>query len=69
MFLFNIESNEKDKLQEIKIIDCLGKRLDNLTVWDKPYGYYLWIGNIANGVYTVQLIFPDRIENHKIIKE
>ncbi len=65
----NIESNEKDKLQEIKIIDCLGKRLDNLTVWDKPYGYYLWIGNIANGVYTVQLIFSDRIENHKIIKE
>ncbi len=65
----NVESNEKDKLMEIKIIDCLGKKLDNLTVWDKPYGYYLWIGNIASGVYTVQLVFTDRVENHKIVKE
>jgi PKD repeat protein len=65
----NIESSEKDNLIEIKLIDCLGKRLDNLTVYDKPYGYYLWIGNISSGIYTVQLVFKDRIENHKIIKE
>ncbi len=65
----NLESVEKENLLEIRIVDCLGRRLDNLTVWDKPYGYYLWIGNIASGVYTVQLVFKDRIENHKVIKE
>ncbi len=65
----NIESNEKDKLVEIKIIDCLGKRLDNLVPTEKPYGYYFWIDNLATGVYFVQLVFTDRVENHKIIKE
>lgn len=65
----NIESNEKDKLQDIKIIDCLGKRLDGLVPSEKPYGYYFWIDNLATGVYFVQLVFTDRVENHKIIKE
>lgn len=65
----NIESNEKDKLVEIKIIDCLGKRLDNLVPTEKPYGYYFWIDSLATGVYFVQLVFTDRVENHKIIKE
>lgn len=65
----NIESNEKDKLQEIKIIDCLGKRLNHLVPTEKPYGYYFWIDNLATGVYFVQLVFTDRVENHKIIKE
>lgn len=65
----NIESNEKDKLVDIKIIDCLGKRLDNLVPTEKPYGYYFWIDNLATGVYFVQLVFTDRVENHKIIKE
>lgn len=65
----NVESADKDNIIEMKIIDCIGKRLDNLTVWDKPYGYYVWIGDVAPGVYIVQLLFTDHIENHKIIKE
>lgn len=65
----NVESVEKENLIEMKIVDCLGKRLDNLTVWDKPYGYYIWIGDIAPGVYIVQLVFKDRLENHKVIKQ
>lgn len=65
----NIESSELNNLIEIKFIDCLGKKLDNLVVSEKPYGYYLWIGNIAAGVYTAQLLFKDHIENYKIIKE
>lgn len=65
----NVESNELDKLQEIKIIDCLGKRLDNLVPSQKAYGYYFYINEIPNGVYIVQLVFSDRVQNHKIIKE
>lgn len=65
----NIESSEKDKITEIKLIDCLGKQLNNYVVSEKPYGYYMYIGQIANGMYTVQLIFKDHIENHKIIKQ
>lgn len=65
----NVESLEKENILDMKVIDCLGKRLDNLTVWDKPYGYYIWIGDIASGVYVVQLVFKDRIENHKVIKQ
>ncbi len=65
----NIESSEKDRLTDIKLIDCLGKRLDNYVVSDKPYGYYVYIDQIANGVYTVQLVFTDHIENHKFIKQ
>lgn len=65
----NIESNEKDKLTDIRIIDCQGKQLTGLVPTEKPYGYYIWVGNIAAGVYIVQLVFTDRVENHKIIKE
>lgn len=65
----NIESNEKDKLQDIKIIDCLGKKLDNLIASEKPYGYYFYVDQLPMGIYIVQLIFTDRVENHKIIKE
>jgi len=65
----NVESADKDIIVEMKIVDCIGKKLDNLTVWDKPYGYYVWIGDVAPGIYIVQLYFTDHIENHKIIKE
>lgn len=65
----NIESNEKDKLQEIKIIDCLGKKLDHLIATEKPYGYYFYVGQLPAGIYIVELLFTDRVENHKIIKE
>ena len=65
----NIESNEKYKLQEIKINDCLGRRLDNLVPTEKPYGYYIYIDELPSGIYIVQLLFTDRVENHKIIKE
>lgn len=65
----NIESNELDKLQEIKIIDCLGKRLDNLVPSKKSYGYYIYIDEVPSGIYIVQLVFSDRVQNQKIIKE
>lgn len=65
----NVESNEKDKLREIRIIDCLGKKLDNLVPTEKPYGYYFYINELPSGVYLVQLVFPDRVQNHKFIKE
>jgi hypothetical protein len=65
----NVESDEMDNLKEIKIVDCLGKRLDDLTPSPSRFGYYIYVGHIPVGTYIIQLIFNDRVENHKFIKE
>jgi PKD repeat protein len=65
----NIESSELSELKEIRIIDCLGKKLDDLVPSRSRYGYYIYINTIPSGVYIVQLVFGDRLENYKIIKE
>lgn len=65
----SVETNRKDALLQIRIIDCLGKQLDDLVPSEYAYGYYFYIGTIPAGVYIVQLVFTDRIENYKIIKQ
>jgi len=65
----NVETNHKDALLQMKIVDCLGKQLDDLVPSEKPYGYYIYIGTVPAGVYIVQLVFTDHTENHKFVKE
>jgi PKD repeat protein len=65
----NVESSDLSDLKEIRVIDCLGKKLDDLVPSHSRYGYYIYMDHIPSGVYIVQLIFGNRTENHRIIKE
>ena len=65
----NIESSDLSGLKEIRVIDCLGKKLDGLVPSRSRFGYYIYVDHIPSGVYIVQLVFGNRTENHKIIKE
>jgi hypothetical protein len=63
----NIESEKKDRLRQIRVIDLLGKQLDHITILDKPYGYYVLMDNLPEGIYIVQAIFEDEIINFRVL--
>jgi PKD repeat protein len=65
----NVETGDMSDLKEIKIIDCLGKSLNDLVPSPGRFGYYIYIGHIPAGIYIVQVVFSDRTENYKIIKQ
>jgi PKD repeat protein len=63
----NIESAKKDQLTEIRVIDFLGKKLENVSILDKPYGYYVLLNDLAEGLYIVQVVFTDEVKNYRIL--
>jgi hypothetical protein len=66
--MIHVQTDRKDELQDIKVMDAFGSRVMNYIVWENNKGFDLDLSLLPKGIYLLEMNFNGDKVRSKIVK-